>query len=83
MMIVRGADHPISMKKNCCTIFDKHNFYNYNRSATLLDNGQQFHSSLEQILERAYNMVKKNSYIYQYEKYEIEKDNFLECFSQI
>ena len=73
MLIGRGPDHPISTKKNCFSIFDKHAFYNYNRSATLLDNGQQFSDSIEQILERAYNMVKKNSYIYQYEKYGIEK----------
>ena len=46
MMIVRGPDHPLSMKRNIFSLFDKHIFYNYNRSCTILDNGQQFSGSL-------------------------------------
>jgi hypothetical protein len=40
MIIARGPDHPNSLSKQYPTIFDKHNFYNYNKSLTLLDNGQ-------------------------------------------
>lgn len=83
MMIVRGPDHPVVMRRNVFSLYDKHIFYSYNRSCTLLDNGQQFSVSLEKLIEKGYNMVKKDAYMYQYEKYGIEKDNFLECFSQI
>jgi hypothetical protein len=66
MMIFRGQDHPNSPNSNINTIFDKHAFYNYNRSVTLLDNGPHFVASLDKILERGYNMFKQNAYIYQY-----------------
>lgn len=42
MLIVRGPDHPNSMGRGCFTIFDKHRFVGYQKSMTLLDNGQQF-----------------------------------------
>ena len=41
---------------------------------TLLDNGPHFMKPLEQILTRGYNMLKEDSYIYQYQKYGIDKD---------
>ena len=50
---------------------------------SLLDNGPSFIKPLEQILSQGYNMLKENSYVYQYEKYGIDKDKFLECFAQI
>lgn len=65
-MILRGQDHPATIKRDCPAIMDKHNFYNYNRSGTLLDNGQASMSSLNQIIERSYNMMNKNAYMYQY-----------------
>ena len=51
------------------TVFDKHSFYSYNRSACLIDNGPKFVNSFEMILDRAYGMLKENAYLYQYEKY--------------
>jgi hypothetical protein len=38
-------------------------------------------ASLEKILERAYGMLNEGAYIYQYEKYGIEKDQLLECMA--
>lgn len=40
MIIVRGPDHPVARIKNNPTIFDRHRFYGYNKSMTLLDNSQ-------------------------------------------
>lgn len=40
MFIVRGPDHPNTQIKGSPTIFDKHRFYNYGKSMTLLENGQ-------------------------------------------
>lgn len=39
-MIARGPDHPATLSKQCKVLFDKHQFYNYNKSLTLMDNGQ-------------------------------------------
>ena len=62
---------------------DKHCFYKYNRSMTLLENSDKFNPAFEQILERSYNMFNNNSYLYQYYKYGLEREKFLDCFSTL
>ena len=48
---------------------------------TLVENSNRFNGAFEQILSRAYNMFNNNAYLYQYYKYGLERDKFLECFS--
>lgn len=57
VIIGRGNDCPLGSAK-CYSLYDKHRFYGYNRSMTLLDNGQQFHFGVDQILSRGYSMLK-------------------------
>jgi hypothetical protein len=83
LVIARGPDHPISNIKGYPTLMDKHRFYNYSKSMTLLDNGQEFMEPLEKILERGYCMLKESAYVYQYEKDGIGKEEIAECFAKI
>ncbi len=81
LMIIRGPDHPKTLSTpNVQTIFDKHTFYKYNRSIVLVENSNKFNPAFQQILNRAYTMFNNNAYLYQYYKYGLEKDKFLECF---
>lgn len=46
MIIMRGNDHQKLIGKEFMVLEDCHQFYGYNRSMSLLDNGQIFVSSL-------------------------------------
>jgi tubulin delta len=73
LYVGRGQDHPqTTSSQGIRTIYDRHNFYAFNRSATLVENGVVCTGSLEKILERAYNMMGEGAYLYQYKKYGIE-----------
>lgn len=51
LFIGRGSDHPLTNSiHNSRATYDRHNFYGYNRSASLIENGQVCTNSLEKIL---------------------------------
>ena len=69
------------MQNGIRALYDRHNFYGFNRSGTVVENGVNCIGSLDKIIERAYGMMNEGAYLYQYKKYGIEEDQLLECLA--
>lgn len=59
-------------------MLDSHRFGGYHHSATLIDNNQLFVDSLDKIVTRCTQMLSEKAYLYQYEKYGLEPQQFTE-----
>ena len=97
LLIVRGKDldkatadsfeNPDIYTKKITSSFkilkDNNNFNHNDRSITLLSNSQAFLKPLNILLENAYNMYSAKAYMYQYEKFKLTKDDFMEALANI
>ena len=60
---------------------DEHNINNYDKHLTILANSGLYCKNIENCLSKAYEMYEYNAFIHQYEKYGLEKGDFVEAFS--
>ncbi|CAD8148091.1 unnamed protein product [Paramecium octaurelia] len=77
LMIARGND----VKKhqfNWNTVQDEHQFNKNEKSITVLHNSSNIVESLNQISDRANQMIQERAYLYQYEKFGVKIQHFQE-----
>ena len=60
---------------------DDHNINNYDKHLTILANSSLYCKNIQNCLSKAYEMYEYNAFIHQYEKYGLEKGDFVEAFS--
>ena len=60
---------------------DEHNINNYDKHLTILANSGLYCKNIENCLSKAYEIYEYNAFIHQYEKYGLEKGDFVEAFS--
>jgi tubulin delta len=78
-LIARGPDHPDTFEHPTPKLLlDSHSFGGYYRSTALIDNNQLFVDPFDKIIGRCTSMLSENAYLYQYEKYGLEKQRFVE-----
>ena len=79
----------ISCLKNYCNDMkiresrykDEHNINNYDKHLTILANSNLYCKNIQKCLSKAYDMYEYNAFIHQYEKYGLEKGDFIDAFS--
>ena len=76
LLIARGPDHPEDFPLPFRG--DSHIFNNYHRSVSLLQNNQKFVSVFDMVIERCTKMATEKAFLYQYEKYGLEMDDFVD-----
>lgn len=80
LFIARGIDQTQGVT-NVRTINDRHCFGGLNRSGVMVQNGMACASNIAKILQRAYNMIAQNAYLYQYQKYGLKQQILQECLA--
>ena len=60
---------------------DEHNINNYDKHLTILSNSNLYSQNIKKCLSKAYEMYEYNAFIHQYEKYGLEKGDFIDAFS--
>ena len=60
---------------------DEHNINNYDKHLTILANSNLYCKNIQKCLTKAYEMYEYNAFIHQYEKYGLEKGDFIDAFS--
>ena len=60
---------------------DEHNINNYDKHLTILANSNLYCQNIKKCLSKAYEMYEYNAFIHQYEKYGLEKGEFIDAFS--
>ena len=60
---------------------DEHNINNYDKHLTILANSNLYCQNIKKCLSKAYEMYEYNAFIHQYEKYGLEKGDFIDAFS--
>ena len=60
---------------------DEHNINNYDKHLTILANSNLYCKNIQKCLSKAYDMYEYNAFIHQYEKYGLEKGDFIDAFS--
>ena len=60
---------------------DEHNINNYDKHLTILANSNLYCKNIQKCLSKAYEMYEYNAFIHQYEKYGLEKGDFIDAFS--
>ena len=60
---------------------DEHNINNYDKHLTILANSNLYCTNIQKCLAKAYEMYEYNAFIFQYEKYGLEKGDFIDSFS--
>lgn len=60
---------------------DEHNINNYDKHLTILANSNVYCQNIKKCLSKAYEMYEYNAFIHQYEKYGLEKGDFIDAFS--
>ena len=79
----------ISCLKNYCNDMkiresrykNEHNINNYDKHLTILANSNLYCKNIQKCLSKAYDMYEYNAFIHQYEKYGLEKGDFIDAFS--
>jgi len=59
---------------------DRHQAQGFSKSIGAIWNSPFLINKLKGILHKVYNMYKLNAYLHHYQKYEIDKENFQNCF---
>ena len=77
-----------SLKKYCTDMNikesrykDEHTINNYDKHLTILANSNLYCKNIQKCLSKAYEMYEYNAFIHQYEKYGLEKGDFIDAFS--
>ena len=60
---------------------DERNINNYDKHLTILSNSNLYSQNIKKCLSKAYEMYEYNAFIHQYEKYGLEKGDFIDAFS--
>ena len=60
---------------------DEHSINNYDKHLTILANSNLYCKNIQKCLSKAYEMYEYNAFIHQYEKYGLEKGDFIDAFS--
>lgn len=60
---------------------DEHTINNYDKHLTILANSNLYCKNIQKCLSKAYEMYEYNAFIHQYEKYGLEKGDFIDAFS--
>ena len=60
---------------------DEHNICGYDKHLTILANSNLYCTNIQKSLTKAYEMYEYNAFIHQYEKYGLEKGDFIDAFS--
>ena len=60
---------------------DINSINSYEKHLTLLTNSNYYCQAIKKTLQKAYEMYEYNAFIHQYEKYNLQKDDFIEAFS--
>ena len=60
---------------------DEHNICGYDKHLTILANSNLYCTNIQKSLTKAYEMYEYNAFIHQYEKYGLEKGDFVDAFS--
>jgi tubulin delta len=60
---------------------DINSINSYEKHLTLLTNSNYYCQAIKKTLQKAYEMYEYNAFIHQYEKYNLQKDDFVEAFS--
>ena len=60
---------------------DEHNICGYDKHLTILANSNLYCTNIQKSLIKAYEMYEYNAFIHQYEKYGLEKGDFVDAFS--
>ena len=60
---------------------DEHNICGYDKHLTILANSNLYCTNIQKTLAKAYEMYEYNAFIHQYEKYGLEKGDFVDAFS--
>ena len=73
----------IMNNRNFTFAHDSHNFNETEKSLSVLSNSQAFNSPLEFLLTGGIQMFEQKAYLFQYEKFGLTKDDFIESFALI
>ena len=60
---------------------DINSINSYEKHLTLLTNSNYYCQAIKKTLQKAYEMYEYNAFIHQYEKYNLQKDDFIEAFT--
>ena len=60
---------------------DDHMINSYDKHLTILANSNLYCKNIQKCLSKAYEMYEYNAFIHQYEKYGLQKDDFIDAFS--
>ena len=60
---------------------DINSINSYEKHLTLLTNSNYYCKDIKKTLQKAYEMYEYNAFIHQYEKYNLQKDDFIEAFT--
>ena len=55
---------------------------NFENFVSSVSNDQSFLNTVENVVEKSWNMFNNNGYIHNYAKYNIDKEDFMTAFSQ-
>lgn len=70
----------VPMSCTCSVWCCKHTFNKYDKSCTLVSNGQGCIQPLDSVCQKAWNMYTAGAYVHQYERFGLEADDFVESF---
>ena len=74
-------DYCQEMKINELRYRDDHSINSYDKHLTLLANSNLYCENIRKCLSKSYEMYEYNAFIHQYEKYGLEKGDFIDTFS--
>lgn len=60
---------------------DNNNLHNFNKHLTIINNSDFLSSNMKNSIDKAYEMLAHNAFLHQYEKYGMNKEDFIEALA--